>query len=89
MPLSQDKSEARDATALALELNEPETMVEGLRRLCAKWLEAGDMAPSERDRWQAAINALASVANELEATQAPQTRQVDATTPQADKPVDC
>jgi hypothetical protein len=70
----KDKLEARDALAMALELNEPETMIEGLRRLCAKRLETAHMSVQERDRWQAAIDALASVAAELEAANKPKAR---------------
>ena len=79
MPLSeQDKSAARDALALALELNEPETMIEGLRRLCAKRLAEAHLNAFDRDRWQSAVNALASVASELERANRPQTRANDA-----------
>lgn len=79
MPLSEhDKSAARDAIAMALELNEPETMIEGLRRLCAKRRADAQLSDMERDRWQSALNALASVASELERANKPQARE-DAT----------
>jgi Asp-tRNA(Asn)/Glu-tRNA(Gln) amidotransferase A subunit family amidase len=79
----KDKSEARDALALALELNEAEMMIEGLRRLCARRLDSAHMSASERDRWQAAVDALSSVAAELEAANAPQERDNGAQAAQA------
>lgn len=85
MPLSdKEKTEARAGIALALELNEPESMIENLRRLCErKAAEAGEWAQargyalstdSERNRWRNAANALESVSKELERANAPQTR---------------
>lgn len=73
-----DKTEARDALSLALELNEPETMIEGLKRLCARKLGELHISDHERDRWTNARNALDSVATELERANAPQTRANDA-----------
>ena len=82
MPLSDnDKTEARDAFSLALELNEPETMIEGLTRLCAGKL-AGRLSDRERDRWRSAHDALQSVAEELRRANAPQMRANDAQTVQ-------
>lgn len=79
MPLSdKDKTEARDALALALELNEPETMIEGLRRLCVKRLNDAHMSDFERDRWRGAVDALANVSKELERANVPQQRDSDA-----------
>ena len=78
MPLSDnDKAEARDSLALALELNEPETMIEGLKRLCAGKL-AGRLSDRERDRWRSAHDALQTVAEELKRANAPQMRDNDA-----------
>lgn len=83
-----DKTEARDALSLALELNEPETMIEGLRRLCErKANEAGAYtnergfaltSDNERARWRSAAEALDSVAKEPERANAPQMRDNDA-----------
>lgn len=85
---NQEKTEARDAIALALELNEPESLIEGLRRLCGrKANEAGGYtnergfalaSDNERNRWQAAAEALQTVSQELERANAPQARANDA-----------
>lgn len=83
MPLSdQDKTEARDAIALALELNEPETLIESLRRLCERKAQEPLIGDNERARWNNARHALGDVAIELERSQAPQARDNDAPTPQ-------
>lgn len=90
MPLSEhEKSEARDAVALALELNEPETMIDGLQRLCGRKLAGQHMSDNERERWQNAHNALSSVASELERSNAPHKRQVDAQPAQSNTHPDC
>lgn len=85
MPLSdKEKTEARDAIALALDLNEPESLIESLRRLCARkaaepgiWTEAHGFSlttDNERQRWRNAAEALDSVSKELERANAPQAR---------------
>lgn len=97
MPLSEhDKSEARDAIALALALNEPETMIEGLKRLCARqialWTERREspaVSDNERERWQTALDALIDVQRELERANAPHKRQVDAQPAQSNTQPDC
>ena len=67
MPLSEhEKTEARDAIALALELNEPEAMIEGLRRLCERKEQEPHISDNERNRWSNARAALTDVAIELE-----------------------
>lgn len=89
MPLSdKEKTEARDAIGLALELNEPESMIESLRRLCERkaaepgiWTEAHGFSlttDNERERWRNAAEALDSVAKELELANAPQARANEA-----------
>lgn len=89
MPLSdKDKTEARDAIALALELNEPETMIEGLRRLCERKANEAQIGDNEANRWRSAHDALKSVADELERANAPQTRANAAQEPQAAPPAD-
>lgn len=89
MPLNeQDKAEVRAALALALELNEPETMLEGLKRLCAlKTLDA-HLSDNERARYRSCADALGDVQYELKsaakaqaAANAPET----APTPQAEQ----
>jgi hypothetical protein len=90
MPLSEnEKSEARAAIALALELNEPESLIEDLRRLCQRKAIDALMSDNERQRWRNAHKALDSVSSELERANAPQPRQDGATTPQGDSPTDC
>ena len=73
-----DKTEARDAIAMALELNEPETMIEGLKRLCVRKAIDALASDNERSRWRDAANALIDVQRELERANAPQTRDNDA-----------
>lgn len=79
MPLSdKEKTEARDAIALALELNEPETMLEGLRRLCERKAGEAHIADNERARWRNAADALIDVQQALERANAPQKSANDA-----------
>lgn len=93
MPLSdKEKNEARDALSLALELNEPETMLEGLKRLCVKKGLEAHISDKERDRWQEAAEALADVQRELELLERankPQTSANDAQAMQGDAKPDC
>ena len=89
---NQEKSDARDALAMALELNEPEIMIEGLKRLCARKLEERHISDNERNRWRDAHNALEHVQSELELANAPAKRdndaQSDAQTEQAGQKAD-
>ena len=76
MPLSdKEKTEARDAMALALELNEPETMLEGLKRLCVKKALDARLGDNERARFQDAANALIDVQRDMWSDKAPAKRQ--------------
>jgi hypothetical protein len=79
MPLNdQEKTEARNAIALAIDLNEPETIVESLRRLCARKAQEPLISDNERSRWRNAHEALGDVAIELERANAPQRVHNDA-----------
>lgn len=72
MPLTDaEKEEAKNSLALAIELNEPEAMIEGLRRMCErKGREYGSystqrgfslISESEAHRWRKAAAALSEV----------------------------
>ncbi len=79
MPLSdQEKTEARNAIALAIDLNEPETIVESMRRLCARKAQEPLISDQERSRWRNAHEALGDVAIELANRNAPQRVHNDA-----------
>lgn len=93
MPLSdKEKTEARDAIELALSLNEPETMLEGLKRLCVKKSIDAHISANERDRWRACADALIIVQAELESEGRLPKRdngQESATSAPGDKQSDC
>jgi hypothetical protein len=75
MPLNdKDKSDARDAITLALELNEPETMLEGLRRLCIRKAIDAHLGDNERARFRSCADALISVQEELASADKQQAR---------------
>jgi hypothetical protein len=66
MPLSdKEKTDARDALTLALELNEPETMLEGLKRLCMRKAIDAHLGDNERQRYRSSHEALDQVLSEL------------------------
>lgn len=76
-PSDKDKTEARDALEIALTLNEPEIMLEGLRRLCAKKADDEHLGDNERARYRSAHEALERVSTELEHVNAPAKRDND------------
>lgn len=76
-----EKADAKSAIALALELNEPEAMLESLRRACERKANEPLLGDSERNRWQAAAHALGDVVIELNRANAPQAKATEPVEP--------
>lgn len=71
---ANEKAAAKSTMALALELNEPESLVSSLRLMCERKAEDWFQSDNERSRWKAAEHALAQVAQELDKANEPQTK---------------
>lgn len=69
-----DRTEARDSIALALELNEPEALIESLRRMCERKAAEKLIHPNEGNRWKNAADALTEALAVVAAANAPPPR---------------
>jgi hypothetical protein len=83
MPLDEhEKSELVAAAGLAIDLDEPESFIEALRRVAGKKSDNARLSEQERSRWrlvgQSLQGALAALEDKPGATEAPQTAMPDA-----------
>jgi hypothetical protein len=67
-------SELQEHARLLIDLNEPEALLESLRRLCQRKADsflAGSIPPEEAIRWRAAASALTEAMKTINASQEP------------------
>ena len=67
--------ENQEAARLLIELDEPEALLESLKRVCQRKVDSfaeGSIPPEEAARWRTAANALSGAMTTIAASQEPQ-----------------